>query len=169
MKRLLTAAGLLVASSLAVAEAPEAGTLEVYKSPTCGCCEKWADHMRDNGFDVVTHDVQNLQPIKEKAQLRPGLGSCHTAFIDGYAIEGHDHSSMHFSGQSSIRLPPGDDDAEQNRRYVVQSAARGQGNRDPASARGRRGRAAQRVHAARGRLDGDCRRDVLQPEVKARE
>ena len=38
MKRLLTAAGLLVASSLAVAEAPEAGTLEVYKSPTCGCC-----------------------------------------------------------------------------------------------------------------------------------
>ena len=32
---------------------------------------------------------QNLQPIKEKAQLRPGLGSCHTAFIDGYAIEGH--------------------------------------------------------------------------------
>ena len=59
MKRLLTAAGLLVASSLAVAEAPEAGTLEVYKSPTCGCCEKWADHMRDNGFDVVTHDGAN--------------------------------------------------------------------------------------------------------------
>ena len=89
MKRLLTAAGLLVASSLAVAEPPEAGTLEVYKSPTCGCCEKWADHMRDNGFDVVTHEVHNLQPIKEKARLRPGLGSCHTAFIDGYAIEGH--------------------------------------------------------------------------------
>lgn len=89
MKRLLTAAGLLVASSLAVAEAPEAGTLEVYKSPTCGCCEKWADYMRDSGFEVVTHEVNNLQPIKEKAQLRPGLGSCHTAFIDGYAIEGH--------------------------------------------------------------------------------
>ncbi len=83
----------LTALSLALAgpalSQTAAPTLQVTKTPTCGCCEKWADHMRDNGFDVVTHEVHNLQPIKQKAQLRPGLGSCHTAFIDGYAIEGH--------------------------------------------------------------------------------
>lgn len=84
MYRLFVAAGLLLASALAAA-----GTLEVYKSPTCSCCEKWSQHMRDNGFDVTTHDVNNLQSVKERARLRPGMGSCHTAFIDGYAIEGH--------------------------------------------------------------------------------
>ncbi len=45
--------------------------------------------MRDNGFEVEVHNTQNLQSIKEKAGLKPGMGSCHTAFIDGYAIEGH--------------------------------------------------------------------------------
>ena len=91
MKKQLLALGLVATVGLNGQLQAEDGLkdIHVYKSPTCGCCEKWADHMRDNGFDVVTHDVQNLQPIKEKAQLRPGLGSCHTAFIDGYAIEGH--------------------------------------------------------------------------------
>jgi len=63
--------------------------LEVYKSPTCGCCGAWADHMKANGYEVVVHEQQNLQSIKEKAGILPGTGSCHTAFIDGYAIEGH--------------------------------------------------------------------------------
>lgn len=63
--------------------------LEVYKSPTCGCCGAWVDHMKDNGYQVVVHEQQNLQSIKEKAGIFPGQGSCHTAFIDGYAIEGH--------------------------------------------------------------------------------
>ena len=63
--------------------------LEVYKSPTCGCCGAWVDHMKDNGYQVVVHEQQNLQSIKEKAGILPGQGSCHTAFIDGYAIEGH--------------------------------------------------------------------------------
>ena len=63
--------------------------LEVYKSPTCGCCGAWVDHMKENGYDVVVHEQQNLQSIKEKAGILPGQGSCHTAFIDGYAIEGH--------------------------------------------------------------------------------
>ena len=63
--------------------------LEVYKSPTCGCCGAWVDHMKENGYQVVVHEQQNLQSIKEKAGILPGQGSCHTAFIDGYAIEGH--------------------------------------------------------------------------------
>ncbi|MCH2558912.1 MAG: DUF411 domain-containing protein [Alcanivorax sp.] len=80
----MIAAGLLLTSTLAAA-----GTLEMYKSPSCGCCTAWAEHMRDNGFEVKVHETQNLQSIKEKAGLKPGMGSCHTAFIDGYAIEGH--------------------------------------------------------------------------------
>ncbi|MBM7335271.1 DUF411 domain-containing protein [Alcanivorax marinus] len=80
----MIAAGLFLTSTLAAA-----GTLEMYKSPSCGCCTAWAEHMRDNGFEVKVHETQNLQSIKEKAGLKPGMGSCHTAFIDGYAIEGH--------------------------------------------------------------------------------
>ena len=71
------------------------------------------------GGSLERHAPGNALRRQEGSQLEPSNR--------GYAIEGHDHSSMHFSGQSSIRLPPGDDDAEQNRRYVVQSAARGQG------------------------------------------
>jgi len=63
--------------------------LEVYKSPTCGCCGAWVDHMKENGYQVVVHEQQNLQSIKEKAGILPGQGSCHTAFIGDYVIEGH--------------------------------------------------------------------------------
>lgn len=79
-------------TSVAAGEAKPASTapvLEVYKSPTCGCCGAWVDHMKENGYEVVVHEQQNLQAIKEKAGILPGQGSCHTAFIDGYAIEGH--------------------------------------------------------------------------------
>ncbi|MZR64495.1 DUF411 domain-containing protein [Alcanivorax sp. DP30] len=45
--------------------------------------------MKENGYTVEVHETDNLQPIKEKAGILPGAGSCHTAFIDGYVIEGH--------------------------------------------------------------------------------
>ncbi len=61
----------------------------VYKSETCGCCNKWVKHMEDNGFRVEAHNVTNLVKYKHQAKLGAGLGSCHTAFVDGYAIEGH--------------------------------------------------------------------------------
>jgi len=65
-----------------------AGTVEVYKSSTCGCCGKWVDHLRDHGFTVNTHDVGNKE-ARARAGISPTLGSCHTALVDGYAIEGH--------------------------------------------------------------------------------
>ena len=61
----------------------------VYKSATCGCCAAWIDHMKDNGFPVEAHDADNLNKYKVKAKLGAGLGSCHTAFVGDYAIEGH--------------------------------------------------------------------------------
>lgn len=85
MKRILFCALLLALSGLAGA----AGVLEVYKSPYCGCCGDWVEHMRANGFEVEVHDTDNMQPVKERAGIQAGMGSCHTAFIDGYSIEGH--------------------------------------------------------------------------------
>jgi len=63
--------------------------ITVYKSPTCGCCAGWAEHLRKNGFDVTVVNKQQLGEIKTRYGIAPGLQSCHTAIVDGYAIEGH--------------------------------------------------------------------------------
>lgn len=63
--------------------------LVVYKSASCGCCGDWVTHMEDNGFTLQVHNTNNLNSIKQEAGLTPKLASCHTAFIDGYVIEGH--------------------------------------------------------------------------------
>ncbi len=61
----------------------------VYKTPTCGCCGVWADHVRAAGFSVEEIKQDDVSPIKIENQLPPELVSCHTALIDGYVIEGH--------------------------------------------------------------------------------
>ena len=63
--------------------------MTVYKSPYCGCCVKWIDIMTDNGFKVNTIETNDVNTIKQKAGLQAGQTSCHTAFVDGYVIEGH--------------------------------------------------------------------------------
>ncbi|MFD1379689.1 DUF411 domain-containing protein [Fodinicurvata halophila] len=63
--------------------------LEVYKSPYCGCCEAWGRHMREAGFAVEVHDVEDLAPIKQSHGITPDLASCHTAVLGDYVIEGH--------------------------------------------------------------------------------
>lgn len=63
--------------------------IEVYKTPTCGCCGAWADHMERAGFPVSRHDLEVLDPIKTRAGVPAELESCHTAFVAGYALEGH--------------------------------------------------------------------------------
>lgn len=66
-----------------------ADKLEVYKSPYCGCCEAWVRHMREAGFAVEVHDVEDLEPIKQSHGITPELASCHTAVLGDYVIEGH--------------------------------------------------------------------------------
>ncbi len=61
----------------------------VHKSPTCGCCALWVDHMRAAGFEVQVRDTDNLNPIKERVGVPVGKGSCHTAQVGGYFVEGH--------------------------------------------------------------------------------
>ncbi len=73
-----------------VAAAPGARTeLVVYKSPTCGCCNKWVDYLRKQGFTVVAHDTSGMTAVKAELGVPDALSSCHTAIVGGYVIEGH--------------------------------------------------------------------------------
>jgi hypothetical protein len=77
--------------SEAAGQAPAAAwpTMVVHKSPTCGCCGLWVEHMRDAGFTVEVRDHDDLGPIKERLGVPYGKGSCHTAEVGGYMVEGH--------------------------------------------------------------------------------
>lgn len=61
----------------------------VHKSPSCGCCGAWVEHMRMAGFPVEVRDEDNLEPVKSRLGVPYGKGSCHTAEVDGYFVEGH--------------------------------------------------------------------------------
>jgi hypothetical protein len=61
----------------------------VYKSPTCGCCSAWVEHLRTDGFSVEVVEQADLSPRKAELGVPPAMGSCHTAVVDGYVIEGH--------------------------------------------------------------------------------
>ena len=63
--------------------------LTVYKSPTCGCCGKWIDHMKAAGFQVKVVDLDDLTEIKQASGVPMKLRTCHTAVVGNYAIEGH--------------------------------------------------------------------------------
>lgn len=76
-------------ASSAAAEAAPLDTVVVYKTPTCGCCSNWVDHVREAGFAVVTHDLNDLTEIKREMGVPAGRVSCHTATVRGYTIEGH--------------------------------------------------------------------------------
>jgi hypothetical protein len=74
---------------IAAASAAELPPLTVYKNASCGCCKVWVQHMNKNGFAAKVMDVDNMSPIKERVGVPYGMGSCHTAEVGGYFIEGH--------------------------------------------------------------------------------
>lgn len=63
--------------------------LKVYKTPSCGCCNAWVEHVKGAGFDVRTIEVADTGPIAAQYAVPRALRSCHTAIVGGYAIEGH--------------------------------------------------------------------------------
>lgn len=69
--------------------AANAAEVEVWKSPSCGCCGGWIDHMRAEGFTLKVHDIDDVTPVKMQHGVPAELASCHTAVVDGYVIEGH--------------------------------------------------------------------------------
>ena len=61
----------------------------VHKNASCGCCLLWVEHMQQAGFAVEVRNVDNLEPVKTRVGIPAGKGSCHTAEVDGYFVEGH--------------------------------------------------------------------------------
>jgi hypothetical protein len=68
---------------------PALPVIKVWKTPTCGCCQGWVDHMRLAGFTVEVTDMADLTAIKNERGVAPQHQSCHTALIEGYTVEGH--------------------------------------------------------------------------------
>ena len=101
MKRIegivLTAALLALAARAAGEGVPQPATpspakaveITVYRSPSCGCCGKWLEHMKANGFNVKDITVGGMDKIKDQYGVPENLWSCHTAVVDGYVVEGH--------------------------------------------------------------------------------
>ena len=84
--------GAPIAVVAAVEQSAEAHGLPlalVHKSPTCGCCGLWVDHLKEAGFPVEVRNNEDVMPVKQRLGVPYGKGSCHTAEIAGYFIEGH--------------------------------------------------------------------------------
>jgi len=87
-RQILGALSTVIALSLrAVAQTPAA--VRVYKDPTCGCCGLWVEHLRKAGFIATVTEVDDIAAIKAKYGVPPRVGSCHTALVGNYVVEGH--------------------------------------------------------------------------------
>ena len=97
MKIFVLSLFLVLVSTLPACENPQdtapnqspSAAISVYKTPTCGCCTKWVDHLREKGFTVETYDQPSLTALKQEHGIPRGAEACHTALVDGYVIEGH--------------------------------------------------------------------------------
>ena len=90
-KRVLAAGfiGVLMSiGGIVVAQKP-APTVQVYKSPTCGCCASWVKHLQQHGFTTRVTDTEDVAAIKAQRGVPARVQSCHTAVVDGYVLEGH--------------------------------------------------------------------------------
>ncbi len=85
-RRALVAAAALL--PLAV-QAQQKTEIHVYKTPTCGCCKDWIKYLQANGFAVKATDVNDTAPVRARFGLPAKYGSCHTARVGGYVVEGH--------------------------------------------------------------------------------
>ena len=88
-RRSVLAAGLALAATSFAARAQASRTpVEVWKDPNCGCCQDWVAHLEANGFQVKVNDSGN-NAARSRLGIDRKYGSCHTALVGGYALEGH--------------------------------------------------------------------------------
>lgn len=87
-RRRLTAMAILGALGTPALAASRPMAIEVWKGPGCGCCEDWVSYLRAQGFQVRSHDGGNTD-ARAALGMPTRYGSCHTAKVDGYALEGH--------------------------------------------------------------------------------
>ena len=84
----LAAAALLTLTGFERTALAQATTVQVWKDPNCGCCQVWVEHLQASGFKVEVRDVGNTA-ARKRLGMPEQLGSCHTATVGGYVIEGH--------------------------------------------------------------------------------
>ncbi len=92
MKRryfLTSLTGAAAALSLPVVAKQALPQVKVFKDPNCGCCGVWVEHMKDAGFSVTVTEVDDTAVARRKYGLPERFGSCHTAVVGGYVVEGH--------------------------------------------------------------------------------
>lgn len=68
---------------------PQDHTMYVYKTPWCGCCTAWADHMKGLGYTLEITELEDLAPVRRQGGIPDEVQGCHSAAIAGYALEGH--------------------------------------------------------------------------------
>ena len=85
-----SALSVLLGSVAAVAAAPASPLLTIYKTPACGCCTTWGGRMKAAGFRrIQVVNVEDTTPIRRRHGMPDAYASCHTGYIEGYALEGH--------------------------------------------------------------------------------
>jgi hypothetical protein len=91
LSRLCVLWSTLPLAALATNPSPTRPLIEVWKTASCGCCKDWLKHVQAAGFQVKAHDVSDDVKRQKRQQLgQPeAFGSCHTAVVDGYVVEGH--------------------------------------------------------------------------------
>ena len=80
---------LFFAAAAFISTAANAAQLTVHKSPYCGCCAKWIEHVQKHGFTVKVVETEDMMAVKKRLGVPDGLASCHTTQADGYFVEGH--------------------------------------------------------------------------------
>ncbi|PPQ36839.1 Uncharacterized conserved protein [Rhodoblastus acidophilus] len=73
----------------AAATGADAQNVTAWRSPECGCCERWAQSLEAAGMHVAMHDAADMAAVKKTHGVPQKVASCHTAKVDGYTIEGH--------------------------------------------------------------------------------
>ena len=86
---LVTLAAAALPTSMAALAAPALPEVEVFKSPTCGCCGAWVEHLKAAGFRVKVNQVTDTTAARKRLGMPDAYGSCHTATVGGYVLEGH--------------------------------------------------------------------------------
>lgn len=68
---------------------PKKTEVTIFKTPACGCCGNWVNHLRSNGMNVVVHDLDDISHAAKELGVPKALSSCHSAWVEGYFVEGH--------------------------------------------------------------------------------
>ena len=63
--------------------------VEVFKTPSCGCCYGYVLFLEEEKFNVKQTDMRSLHTIKQKYNIPVEMQSCHTTIMGKYFIEGH--------------------------------------------------------------------------------